>query len=112
MATAHLTGQSYLQNVWRISMHVLWWIVVGLIAGWATGKIMRGSGYGPVMDILVGIVGALVGGWIMRAMGFAGQGGTLYTIVVAIIGAVIFTWLLRLITGNRDAGAGNIRRAA
>ena len=39
-------------------MHLLWWIIVGLIAGWATGKIMRGSGYGPLMDIVIGIVGA------------------------------------------------------
>src|SRR5437879_2103848 len=97
---------------WRKCMTVLWWIVVGLIAGWATGKIMRGSGYGPVMDILVGIVGALVGGWIMRSMGFAGQGGMIYTILVAIAGAVILTWLLRLITGNREAGGGGMRRAA
>jgi len=58
-------------------MHLLWWIIVGLIAGWATGKIMRGSGYGPQMDIVIGIVGAVVGGWIMRALGFSGQGGML-----------------------------------
>src|SRR5258707_13164820 len=97
---------------WRKCMTVLWWIVVGLIAGWATGKIMRGSGYGPVMDILVGIVGALVGGWVMRALGFAGQGGFIYTILVAILGAVLFTSLLRLITGSKDTGSGHIRRAA
>src|SRR5437764_13543202 len=56
-------------------MHFLWWIIVGLIAGWATGKIMRGSGYGAFVDILIGIAGAIVGGWIMRAIGFQGQGG-------------------------------------
>ena len=72
-------------------MVVLWWIIVGLIAGWATGKIMSGSGYGVVADILLGIAGALVGGWIMRAIGGTGQGGTVYTIIVAIIGAVILT---------------------
>jgi uncharacterized membrane protein YeaQ/YmgE (transglycosylase-associated protein family) len=69
-------------------MHLLWWIVVGLIAGWATGKIMRGSGYGTIVDIIVGIVGAVVGGWIMRALGFSGQGGMLYTTLVAIGGAI------------------------
>src|SRR5207244_12008849 len=84
-------------NSWRQFMHVLWWIVVGLIAGWATGKIMRGSGYGAFMDILVGIVGALIGGWIMRALGFAGQGGMIYTILVAIAGGVILTWVVRLV---------------
>jgi len=53
-------------------MVVLWWIIVGLIAGWATGKIMRGSGYGVFADILLGIAGAIIGGWIMRALGGTG----------------------------------------
>ena len=82
-------------------MHVLWWILVGLVAGWATGKIMRGSGYGVFLDIIIGIVGAIIGGAIMRGLGFAGQGGTLYTILVAIAGAVILTAIIRLITGRR-----------
>ena len=82
-------------------MHFLWWIIVGLIAGWATGKIMRGSGYGTLLDIGIGIAGAIVGGWIMRAVGFKGEGGTIYTILVAIGGAVVLTWLYRLIIGPR-----------
>ena len=82
-------------------MHLIWWIIVGLIAGWATGKIMRGSGYGVFMDIVVGIVGAVIGGFVMRQLGFTGQGGMIYTILVAIGGAVVLTWLLRLITGKR-----------
>lgn len=98
-------------------MHLLWWIIVGLIAGWATGKIMRGSGYGAIVDIIVGIVGAVVGGWIMRALGFSGQGGMLYTILVAIAGAIVLTWLYRAITGNRRTQIRgprdtDIRRAA
>lgn len=82
-------------------MAILWWIVVGLIAGFITGKLMKGSGYGAIMDIVVGIVGAIVGGFVMRTLGFAGRGGMIYTIIVAVIGAVILTWLLRLITGKR-----------
>jgi len=82
-------------------MHFLWWIIVGLIAGWATGKIMRGSGYGPLMDIILGIVGAVVGGWIMRTLGFSGRGGTVYTILVAIGGAVLLIWIYRKIVGPR-----------
>jgi uncharacterized membrane protein YeaQ/YmgE (transglycosylase-associated protein family) len=82
-------------------MHFLWWIIVGLIAGWATGKIMKGSGYGVLADIVIGIIGAIVGGWIMGALGFASEGGMLYTILVAILGAVILTFLFRLIVGNR-----------
>jgi uncharacterized membrane protein YeaQ/YmgE (transglycosylase-associated protein family) len=56
-------------------MFIIWWIIVGLIAGFITGKIMKGSGFGAIMDIVVGIVGAIIGGFIMRALGFAGQGG-------------------------------------
>ena len=78
-------------------MFIIWWIVVGLIAGFITGKLMKGSGFGTIGDIVVGIVGAIVGGFIMRAAGFADQGGLIYTIIVAVIGAVILTLLLRLI---------------
>ncbi len=84
-------------------MVILWWIIVGLIAGWITGKLMKGSGYGALMDIVVGIIGAIIGGFIMRALGFSGQGGMIYTIVVAVIGAVLLTLLIRLITGRRTA---------
>ncbi len=78
-------------------MLVIWWIIVGLIAGWATGKIMRGAGYGVLGDIILGIIGAAVGGFIMRSLGFAGEGGLIYTILVAIFGAVILTAGVRLI---------------
>ena len=79
-------------------MFIIWWIIVGLIAGFITGKLMQGSGYGAVMDIVVGIIGAIAGGFIMQSLGFAGQGGMIYTIFVAVIGAVLLTLLLRLVT--------------
>jgi uncharacterized membrane protein YeaQ/YmgE (transglycosylase-associated protein family) len=97
---------------------LIWWIIVGVIAGWATGKIMGGSGRGFLLDLLIGIAGALVGGEIMHALGFAGRGGMIYTIIVAIGGAVILTLLYRLITGrygSRYGGRGgetDIRKAA
>ena len=55
-------------------MYIIWWIVVGLIAGFITGKLMKGSGFGAVMDIVVGIVGAIIGGFIMRSLGYSGSG--------------------------------------
>lgn len=66
-------------------MYLLWWIIVGLVAGWATGKIMKGAGYGVLMDIVIGIVGALIGGFVMRLAGFSAAGGLIYTILVAIL---------------------------
>jgi len=83
-------------------MSWIWWIIVGLIAGWATGRIMKGSGYGPLMDIVLGIIGGVIGGWIMTAIGI-GAGGLIWSIIVAIIGAIILVWIVRLITGNRTA---------
>lgn len=77
-------------------MHILWWAVVGLIAGWATGQIMKGSGYGVVMDIMLGIAGSMIGGFLMRSMGYGGAGGLLYSIAVAIGGAVLITGVARL----------------
>ncbi len=84
-------------------MFILWWIIVGLIAGFVTGKLMKGSGFGTLMDIVVGIVGAIIGGFIMRSLGFAGHGGLIYTILVAIGGAVLLTLLIRLATDSRKA---------
>jgi uncharacterized membrane protein YeaQ/YmgE (transglycosylase-associated protein family) len=92
-------------------MHFLWWTIVGLIAGWATGKIIRGSGYGPLVDIIIGIAGGTVGGWIMRSLGFSGQGGTIYTVLVAIGGAIVLTLIYRLIIGERP-GRSRLDRAA
>ena len=75
---------------------IIWWIVVGLIAGWGAGKIMKGGGYGVIADILLGIVGGMVGGWAVGHLGFGG-GGLLWSILVAILGAVILIWITRLV---------------
>jgi uncharacterized membrane protein YeaQ/YmgE (transglycosylase-associated protein family) len=75
---------------------LIWWIVVGLIAGWAAGRIMKGGGYGVVMDIVLGIIGAVVGGWLMGMFGIS-AGGFVGTIIVAIIGAVVLIWITRLL---------------
>ena len=80
---------------------LLIWLLIGLAAGYVTGKIMRGAGFGPLVDIIVGIVGAIVGGLIMVNLGYAGSGGFLYTVFVAVIGAVLLTLLLRLLTAGR-----------
>lgn len=81
------------------------WIIIGLIAGWLTGKLMKGSGFGFFMDMIVGLVGALVGGFLSSRMGFGGVGqhGLIISIVIAVIGAVILTMILRLISGNKSA---------
>ena len=76
--------------------NLIWWLVVGLIAGWGAGKIMKGGGYGTVMDIILGIIGAVVGGWVMSVVGIH-AGGFIGTILVAILGAVILIWITRML---------------
>jgi uncharacterized membrane protein YeaQ/YmgE (transglycosylase-associated protein family) len=81
------------------------WIIIGLIAGWLTGKLMKGSGFGFWMDMIVGLIGALVGGFVSSHLGSGGinQHGMLMSIIIATIGAILLTWMLRLVTRNRRA---------
>ena len=74
-----------------------WFILIGLVAGWLAGQLMKGGGYGVVGDIVVGIVGALLGGFLFRTLGVSAGGGMIGSIVVATIGAVVLIFLLRLI---------------
>ena len=73
---------------------MIWWIVVGLIAGWATGKLMKGSGYGIFMDLLLGLLGSLVGSFVLGILGI-GASGFLGSIIIATFGAVICIWIVR-----------------
>ena len=79
---------------------IIWWIVVGLIAGWAAGKIMKGGGYGVVGDIVVGIVGAFVGGFVFSLITGGGTAGFWGSIAVAFIGAVILIAIVRAMPGR------------
>lgn len=72
-------------------------LVVGLISGWAAGQIMKGGGYGMIVDIILGIVGGFVGHWLLGVLGFATSGGFIADIIVGIIGAVILVGITRLI---------------
>ena len=81
-------------------MGIIWWIIVGLIAGWLTGKIMGGGGKCALTDIIIGLVGALIGGFVMRLLGFSDAGGMIYTILVATLGAVLLTWIVRKVSAK------------
>jgi uncharacterized membrane protein YeaQ/YmgE (transglycosylase-associated protein family) len=84
---------------------IIAWIIIGVIAGWLTGKLMKGSGFGFFMDMIVGLIGAVIGGWISGFLGFgtASEHGMIGSIVIAVIGAVVLTLIVRLITGNRSS---------
>jgi uncharacterized membrane protein YeaQ/YmgE (transglycosylase-associated protein family) len=82
---------------WRHGL--LWWIVIGLVAGWLAGKIARGEGYGCITDIILGLIGSVLGGWIFTKLGILG-GGTLYSLAAATVGAVILVSIVHLFVGG------------
>jgi uncharacterized membrane protein YeaQ/YmgE (transglycosylase-associated protein family) len=75
-------------------------IVVGLIAGWLAGQIMRGAGYGLVGDLVVGVVGAYVGDWLLPQLGIRLGSGLVAMIIDATIGALVLLFVLRLVLGG------------
>ena len=82
-------------------MGIIAWIIVGLIAGWLAGVIMKGGGYGLIGDLILGLNGALVGGWLFSLiMPSAEPTGLIGSIIVATIGAVVLVAIVRLVRGR------------
>lgn len=75
---------------------MLWFLVIGLIAGWLAGKIVKGGGFGLIGDLIVGVIGSYIGGYLFKTMNFSVY-GTIGEIIMATIGAVILLWVIRLI---------------
>jgi uncharacterized membrane protein YeaQ/YmgE (transglycosylase-associated protein family) len=73
------------------------WLIVGAIAGWLAGMVVKGGGFGLIGDIIVGIVGALIAGWLLPQFGLMIGGGLIAAIINAFIGAVILLVIIRLI---------------
>jgi uncharacterized membrane protein YeaQ/YmgE (transglycosylase-associated protein family) len=73
------------------------WLIVGAVAGWLAGMVVKGGGFGLIGDIIVGIVGGLIAGWLLPRIGIVIGGGIIAQIINAFIGAVILLIILRLI---------------
>ncbi len=73
------------------------WLVVGGIAGWLAGMVVKGGGYGLIGDIIVGILGGLIAGWLLPQLGIAIGGGLIGSIINAFIGAVILLIVIRMV---------------
>jgi uncharacterized membrane protein YeaQ/YmgE (transglycosylase-associated protein family) len=78
-------------------MSLLWFLIVGLVAGWLAGVLVKGGGFGVVGDIVVGVIGALIGGWLFSTLGTSAGGGLVGSIIVATIGAVLLLFVVRLV---------------
>ena len=77
-------------------MSLLWFLLIGLIAGWLAGVIMKGSGYGVIGDIIIGIVGSFIGGHVLGWLGVATY-GLIGSLLTALLGAIILIFIVRLI---------------
>ncbi|WP_042302131.1 GlsB/YeaQ/YmgE family stress response membrane protein [Paraburkholderia kururiensis] len=75
---------------------IIAWLIIGAIAGWLAGLLVKGGGFGLIVDIVVGIVGAFIGGWLARVLGISIGGGWISSIITALIGAVILLFVIRL----------------
>jgi len=76
-------------------------LIVGAIAGWLAGQIMRGTGFGLMWDIIIGLAGALIGGWLLPRLGIFIGGGIIAAIINATIGAVILLAIITLVRRMR-----------
>lgn len=79
---------------------MLWFLIVGLIAGWLAGMISRGRGFGIWGDLITGVVGAFIGGLLFNFLGINAY-GTIGSIVMSTIGAIVLLWIIRMFTGSR-----------
>jgi uncharacterized membrane protein YeaQ/YmgE (transglycosylase-associated protein family) len=75
-------------------MNWVWFLIIGVAAGWLAGKLTRGRGFGLLGDLVIGILGALVGGFIFQFLGMVSL-GRIGALVTATVGAVMLLWLVR-----------------
>lgn len=78
-------------------MSLLWFLIVGLVAGWLAGVLVKGGGFGLIGDLVVGVLGAFLGGWLFGAFGASLGGGLIGSILVATLGAIVLLVIVRLI---------------
>jgi uncharacterized membrane protein YeaQ/YmgE (transglycosylase-associated protein family) len=78
-------------------MSLLWFLVVGIVAGWLAGVLVKGGGFGVIGDLVVGVIGAVIGGWLFSTLGASAGGGLVGSIIVATIGAVVLLVAVRMI---------------
>ena len=76
---------------------IIVWLIIGAVAGWIAGALVKGGGFGVIGDIVVGVLGALLGGFLFSSFGASIGGGLIGSIVVATIGAVILVAAVRVI---------------
>ncbi|MBI9065539.1 MAG: GlsB/YeaQ/YmgE family stress response membrane protein [Marinilabiliaceae bacterium] len=77
-------------------MELIWFILIGIVAGFLAGQLMKGKGFGVVINLLVGVGGAILGGWLLGVLGFSFGGGLIGSLVTAFLGAVVLLFIISL----------------
>jgi uncharacterized membrane protein YeaQ/YmgE (transglycosylase-associated protein family) len=77
-------------------MNLLWFLIIGVIAGWLAGQIMKGKGFGLIGNLIVGVIGAIIGGFVFDALGIVAY-GLIGSLIASLVGAIILLWIVSLI---------------
>ena len=89
-------------SIWIESHGLIWWIFLGLIAGWLAGKLARGRGFGCIGDIVLGLIGSVIGGWIFTKLGIVHTNTFLFSLAAATVGAVVLVAIGHLVFGGKE----------
>lgn len=81
-------------------MYFLWYVLIGLAAGWIASLIMKGSGSGLLVNLIVGLIGGVLGGWIVSLFGWA-PANALGSLLTSVVGAIVLLWIVSLFTRHR-----------
>jgi uncharacterized membrane protein YeaQ/YmgE (transglycosylase-associated protein family) len=98
------TARSWdVRSVWITIPHgLIWWLLIGLLAGWLAGKMARGRGFGCIGDILIGLIGSVIGGWIFTQLGIGHENTFLFSLAAATVGAVLLVSIAHLFFGGKS----------
>lgn len=76
-------------------MNFIWYIIIGILAGFIAGKLMRGGGFGLLVNLIVGIIGGVLGGWVFGLLGIAAT-GIIGSLITSVVGAILLLWIVSL----------------
>ena len=81
-------------------MYFLWYLLIGLVAGWIASLIVKGSGSGMLVNLIVGIIGSMLGGWIFSLVGWVAV-GTFGSLITSVVGAIVLLWIVSLVSRRK-----------
>lgn len=77
-------------------MNFLWFLIIGIAAGYFAGLIMKGGGFGVILNLVIGMIGGVLGGWLFGLFGVQGV-GILGSLIMAVVGAIVLLWIVSLL---------------